>query len=104
MLGCRLAFPSLVPNMKILAESKELLLDSSIYQQLVCRLIYLTIKRSNLTFVVSVVSQLMHSSRISHLEAVHHILRYFKMCISLGLFYKSGTQSGLSIYIDVDYT
>ena len=47
-------------------------------------LIYLTNTRPDLTFVVSVVRQFMHSSRTSHLDIVYHILRYLKMCPGLG--------------------
>ncbi|GFS33074.1 hypothetical protein Acr_00g0026190 [Actinidia rufa] len=71
----------------ISAESGELLPDPSIYQRLVGRLIYLTNTRPDLTFVVSIVSQFMHSSCTSHLDAVYHILRYLKSCPDRGFFY-----------------
>ncbi|PSS33155.1 Endonuclease, partial [Actinidia chinensis var. chinensis] len=103
MLGCRPASTPMVPNLKISAESGELLSDPSIYQRLVGRLIYLTNTRPDLTFAVSIVSQFMHSPRTSHLDAVYHILRYLKSCPGLGLFYKSGVQSGLSCFTDADY-
>uniref|UniRef100_A0A2N9IER4 Reverse transcriptase Ty1/copia-type domain-containing protein n=1 Tax=Fagus sylvatica TaxID=28930 RepID=A0A2N9IER4_FAGSY len=52
---------------------------------------------------VSVVSQFMHAPRTSHLDAVHHILRYVKTSPGLGLFYSAGHQSGLSCFTDADY-
>ncbi|GFZ20884.1 hypothetical protein Acr_29g0000460 [Actinidia rufa] len=103
MLGCRPASTPMVPNLKISAESGELLPDPSIYQRLVGRLIYLTNTRPDLTFAVSIVSQFMHSPRTSHLDAVYHILRYLKSCPGRGLLYKSGVQSGLSCFTDADY-
>ena len=45
----------------------------------------------------------MHASRTSHLDAVHHILRYLKMCPELGLFYTVGAQYGVSCFTDADY-
>ncbi|GFZ05828.1 hypothetical protein Acr_17g0014000 [Actinidia rufa] len=103
MLGCRPTSTPIVPNHRISAGSEELLRDLSIYQWLVDRLIYLTNTRLDLTFAVSVVSQFMHSPRTSHVNVVYHILRYLKTCPGLGLFYKSGTQSGLSCFTDTDY-
>ncbi|XP_057505574.1 uncharacterized mitochondrial protein AtMg00810-like [Actinidia eriantha] len=103
ILGYRPASTPIVPNLKISAESGELLPDSYIYQQLVGRLIYLTNTRPDLTYAVSVVSQFMHSPRTSHLDVVYHILWYLKTCPGLGLFYKSGVQSGLSYFTDADY-
>ena len=75
------------PNIKLSTESGELLSDASVYQRLVGRLIYLTNTRPDITFVVSVVSQFMHAPRTSHLDVVHHILRYLKTCLAIGLFY-----------------
>ncbi|GFZ18373.1 hypothetical protein Acr_27g0001120 [Actinidia rufa] len=49
------------------------------------------------------VSQFMHSPRTSHLDVGYHILRYLKLCLGLGLFYKSGVQSSLSCFTNVDY-
>jgi hypothetical protein len=73
------------------------------YQRLVGRLIYLTNTRPNLTFAVSVVNQFMHAPRTAHMDAVHHILRYLKRSLGLGLFYPAGHQSGLSCFTDADY-
>ncbi|GFZ21735.1 hypothetical protein Acr_29g0008970 [Actinidia rufa] len=103
MLGCRPASTPTVPNLKISAESGELLPDPSIYQRLVGCLIYLTNTRPDLTFAVSIVSQFMHSPRTSHLDGVYHILRYLKSCPGRGLFYKSGVPSGLSYFTDANY-
>jgi transposase InsO family protein len=58
MLGCRPASTPMDPNLKLSIESGDLLLNPSMYQRLVGRLIYLTNTRPDLTFVVSVVSQL----------------------------------------------
>ena len=103
MMGCRPASTPMDPNHKLSIESGELLPDASVYQRLVGRLIYLTNTRPDITFAVSVVSQFMHAPRSSHLDAVHHILRYLKTCPGLGLFYSAGTQSGVSCFTDADY-
>ena len=103
MMGCRPASTPMDPNIKISSESGELLSDPSSYQRLVGRLIYLTNTRPDLTFAVSVVSQFMHAPRTSHMEAVHHILRYLKTCPGLGLFFTAGQQTGVSCFTDADY-
>uniref|UniRef100_A0A2N9F1J4 non-specific serine/threonine protein kinase n=1 Tax=Fagus sylvatica TaxID=28930 RepID=A0A2N9F1J4_FAGSY len=103
MLGCRPASTPMDPNLKLSVESGELLFNPSMYQRLVGRLIYLTNTRPDLTFAVSVVSQFMHAPRTSHLDAVHHILRYVKTSPGLGLFYSAGHKSGLSCFTDADY-
>ena len=56
MLRCRPASTLMIPNLKISVKSGELLLDPSIYQQLVGQLIYLTNTRPDLTFAINVVS------------------------------------------------
>uniref|UniRef100_A0A2N9HKT3 Uncharacterized protein n=1 Tax=Fagus sylvatica TaxID=28930 RepID=A0A2N9HKT3_FAGSY len=52
MLGCRPASTPMDPNLKLSTESGDLLLNPSMYQRLVGRLIYLTNTRPDLTFVM----------------------------------------------------
>ncbi|GFY95385.1 hypothetical protein Acr_10g0007700 [Actinidia rufa] len=103
MIGCRPASSPMDPNFKLSLESGDLLPDATRYQRLVGHLIYLTHTRPDISFVVSVVSQFMHAPRTSHLDAVHHILRYLKTCPDLGLFYTSGEHCGVSCFTDADY-
>jgi hypothetical protein len=103
MLGCRPTSTPMDPNLKLSVEFGELLSNPSMYQRLVGRLIYLTNTRPDLTFAVSVVSQFRYAPCTSHLDAVHHILRYVKTSPGFGLFYSAGHQSGLSCFTDADY-
>jgi hypothetical protein len=66
------------PNKKLYLEDGEPLKDAGQYQRLVSKLIYLTVTRSDITFVVSLISQFMHAPRTTHLEAVDRIIRYLK--------------------------
>ncbi|GFZ11367.1 hypothetical protein Acr_22g0007650 [Actinidia rufa] len=84
--------------------------NASAYQHIVGCLIYLTNTHIYLTnthpdiaFVVSVVSQIMHIPRTSHLDDVHHILRYLKTYPGLGLFYTVKVQDEVSCFTDADY-
>lgn len=58
-------------NHHLNAHDGELLGDPGLYQRLVGKLIYLTKPRQDLAYAVGVVSQLLHSPRVPHLEAVH---------------------------------
>ena len=55
------------------------------YQQLVNKLIYLTITLPNITYAVSLVSQFMHAPMFFHLGIVKRILRYLKGSLGMGL-------------------
>ena len=78
-------------------------MDREKYQRLVGRLIYLSHTKPNIAFVVSVVSQYMHSPKESHLEAVYKILRYLKGSPRKGLFFKKGDSKKVEIYTDADW-
>ena len=73
------------------------------YRQLVGSLIYLTLTRPDISFVVGVVSRYMQNPKKSHLEAVRRILRYVKGTIDYGLLYKNGEDCKLVGYCDADY-
>ena len=96
MLGCRPASSPMDLNLKLSAELGELLPNPSIYQRLVGCLVYLTNTRPDLTFVVSVVSQFMHSSRTPHMNVVYHILHYLKTCP--GFLFNKSTIVSLLFY------
>ncbi|RVW15529.1 Retrovirus-related Pol polyprotein from transposon RE1 [Vitis vinifera] len=88
MLGCK---PSDTPiKARKRKENDGKLVDRERYQRLVGRLIYLSHTKPNIAFIVSVVSQYMHSPKESHLEAVYKILRYLKGSPGKGLFFKKG--------------
>ena len=70
MSGCRPVETPIDPNQK-LKDSKGDLVDTSRYQKLVGKLVYLSHTRPYIAFVVSLVSQFMHSPHEEHLEGVY---------------------------------
>ncbi|XP_035550677.1 uncharacterized mitochondrial protein AtMg00810-like [Juglans regia] len=86
MLGAQLIDTPMEPNRKLLKEERELFGDLGRYQRLVGKLNYITITRPDISYAVSVVSQFLQTPRISHWDAVIHILRYLKRAPGLGLF------------------
>ncbi|KAK8951898.1 hypothetical protein KSP39_PZI004028 [Platanthera zijinensis] len=69
-------------------ESDTLLPNPEYYHCLVGKLIYLTVTRPDILFVVGVVSRFIHAPRTSHLQAAERILRYLKSAPGHGLIYK----------------
>ena len=66
-------------------------------------LIYLTITRPNISYVMGVVSAFMHAPRKPHLDAVRKILRYVKGIIQFGLHFRSRGELFVQGYINVDW-
>lgn len=101
--GCKPVETPIDPNQK-LGDSKEgTLVDTSKYQRLVGKLIYLSHTRPDIAFAVSLVSQFMHAPYEEHLEAVYRILRYLKSAPGKGLFFKKTTQQTIETYTNADW-
>ena len=73
-LGSRPAETPIDPIGKLDAEVGDLFPDVGRYRHLIGKLIYLTVTRPDITYVVSVVSQYMHTPRAPHFEAICRIL------------------------------
>ncbi|CAL2267604.1 unnamed protein product [Prunus armeniaca] len=78
MLGCKPTDTPIEMNHKLCEDMDQEPTNKEQYQSLVGRLIYLAHTRPDIAYAVSVVSQFMHSSSVSHRNAVYWILRYLK--------------------------
>lgn len=66
-------------------DEDTLLADPTQYQRLVGRLLYLTMTRIDIAYVVQVLSQFMHSPKQSHMNAALRVVKYIKNAPGLGL-------------------
>ena len=64
---CKLANTPIDPNHNLEEAGEDAVLDREIYQHVVGRLIYLSHIRLDITYIVSVISQFMHSLKEVHL-------------------------------------
>ena len=83
--------------------SAEPLTNLSYYQQMVGKLIYLTITRLDISYAVSLVSQFMHSPTTAHLKIVHRILRYLKCSVGRGIMMKNNNHTTIVGYTNTDW-
>ncbi|XP_047269190.1 uncharacterized mitochondrial protein AtMg00810-like [Capsicum annuum] len=77
--------------------------DPSIYQRLIRRLLYLTITRPDICFVVQCLSQVIHCPKSSRMETAIRVVRYLKHCPGLGIFMPSNPSQQLTVYCDADW-
>ncbi|XP_070013413.1 uncharacterized mitochondrial protein AtMg00810-like [Nicotiana sylvestris] len=82
--------------------TNAMLKDPGSYQRLVGRLLCLTMTRLDIDFVVQVLSQYMHSPKVSHIEASLRVVRCIKGAPGLGLFMLAQNANQLSAYCDSD--
>ena len=81
----------------------ESLYDATLYRQLVGSLIYLTVTRPDISYVVHVVSQFMIAPRSLHYVVVIRILRYLKSTIFDGIHFSSHSSLTRQTYSDADW-
>ncbi|RVX23717.1 Retrovirus-related Pol polyprotein from transposon RE1 [Vitis vinifera] len=103
MLGCKPSNTPMDPFNKIGSKEDMVAVDKGRYQRLVGRLIYLSHTRPDISFAVSMVSQFMNNPIEEHQEAVYRILRYLKMTLGKGLFFKRVASCDVEIFSDADW-
>jgi hypothetical protein len=90
-------------NVKLSVDEGDLVEDTTMYRCIVGSLIYMTITRPDLNYVVGVVSQFMQTPRKPHLDVVRRILKYIKHTLQCGIFYEAKSQLQVHGYTDVDW-
>jgi hypothetical protein len=88
---------------KLSADEGDLVEDTTMYRRIVGNLIYMTITRLDLSYVVGVVSQFMQTPRKPHLDAVKRILRYIKHTLHCGIFYETKSQLQVHGYTEANW-
>ncbi|XP_030487291.2 uncharacterized mitochondrial protein AtMg00810-like [Cannabis sativa] len=91
------------PRTKLDDQQGNLLDDPSSYQQLIGRLLYLTLLRPDIKFAVNTLSQFMSSPHTTHMQAVHHLLKYLKGIPGQGLLYSSNSSLHLKGFSNSDW-
>jgi len=84
-------------------DNDQLLSDPGEYQRLIGRLLYLTITRPDIAFVVQCLSQYMHSPKVSHMVAAARVVKYVKQSPGLGVFMSACADINLTAYCDADW-
>jgi hypothetical protein len=81
----------------------ELLPDPFLYRQLVGSLIYLTITRPDISYVVYIVSKFMQAPQHLYFAAIRRIIRYLIGSSTRGLFFPKQSTLNLTSYSDENW-
>ncbi|GMI66228.1 cysteine-rich RLK (RECEPTOR-like protein kinase) 8 [Hibiscus trionum] len=103
MKGCKPAETPMEFNLKLKKDVLGSLVNKGLYQRLVGKLIYLSLTRPDISFLVSIVSQYLSDPRGEHLEAVNRILKYLKMTPGHGLIFKKTNDRSVKVFIDASW-
>nr|KYP66808.1 Retrovirus-related Pol polyprotein from transposon TNT 1-94 [Cajanus cajan] len=103
MLACK---PSAIPmeeNLKLHTDSGSPLADPGSYRRLVERLLYLTISRPDIYYIVHKLSQFVANPHFEHMNAAHMLLRYLKHTTGQGILFKATSDTKLHAYVEADW-
>ena len=73
------------------------------YRRLIGHILYVTMRRPDITFVLQQLSQHVSAPREAHWDATLYLLRYLKLSPSTGIFISSNNDLNLSSYCDADW-
>jgi len=103
LLRCKPASPPMKANVNSWFDDSHPLDDPGRYKRLIGKLIYMTVTRPDITFIVGVLSKFMHEPKEAHWSAALRILAYCKSCPGKGLVYKKYRHVHISGYSDSGY-
>nr|GEV70150.1 ribonuclease H-like domain, reverse transcriptase, RNA-dependent DNA polymerase [Tanacetum cinerariifolium] len=91
------------PNKALDKDAEDEDVDVHLNRSMISSLMYLTITRSDITFVVCACARFQVTPKTSHLHDVKRIFRYLKSQPKLGLWYPRDSPFDLEAYSDSDY-
>ncbi|XP_019090090.1 PREDICTED: uncharacterized protein LOC109128349 [Camelina sativa] len=77
--------------------------DPGQYRRIFKRLIYLTVTRPDLSYVIHILAQFLKKPQVKHWEAALRVVRYPKGCPGQGLWLSANRDQTLSAYCNSDY-
>lgn len=89
-------------NVRFSSSNGASLSESSLYQIIVCNLVYLTVTYRNIVHVVHIVSQFVNSPTTVRWAVVLYILRYFRDTQFQNLLFSSTSSLELYAYSEAD--
>ena len=102
MIGCKPTKTPMEQQLKLSKSDGELLKDSGQFRRLIGKLMYLTLSRPDITYVVHRLSQFLSQPRVPYMKATTRILQYLKGTLGQGVFFPVDSDLQLKTYCDVD--
>jgi hypothetical protein len=103
MMDCKSMATPMVTDLRKLRDFDYDPIYSSMYQKLIGSLIYLVNTRSNICFVVNMLSQFQVEPRQEHWVVTKHTLIYLHGTIMYGLIYASNSEVKLHGFTNLDW-
>jgi hypothetical protein len=94
--------PMVKDSMKT-AEKTELFEDAERYRRIIGRMLYLTNRRLEITYVVNKLSQHMQKPKQGHYQVAMRIIHYVKNYPGQGLLYKPNSELRMKAYSDAGW-
>ncbi|RVW23029.1 Retrovirus-related Pol polyprotein from transposon RE1 [Vitis vinifera] len=103
MLGCKPLDAVMDPVKQIEEQKESTPINIERYQHPVGMLIYLSHTRLDIAFVIRIVSQYMHSPCKEHMEVVYRIIKYLKVSLGKGLFFRKNETRSIEGFTDANW-
>jgi len=103
MTACSLLSTPIEENLKLSLHPQQIHTNKERYQRLVGRLMYLVHTRLDLAYILSVISQFMHSPSEEHIKVVTRVLRYLKLSPGKGILFTKGENLNIERFTNVNW-
>jgi hypothetical protein len=101
--NCNSSRTSLPVGIRLQKDTQTPLVDKTLYQRMIGKLVFLTHTQNDIAYAVNLVSHYMTALQEAHLKAVKCVIRYLQGTLKHGLFFPRSNHTQLRGYSDADW-
>lgn len=93
----------MISTLRLTRDDTEIHVERALYHNMISSLLYLTVSRPVISFVVGMCARFQANSKVSHLNTIKHIIKYISGSCEYSVWYSSDSNISILVFLDAEW-